>query len=865
LNRVKRSRGLIGYEDMLSRLRDALETSRGQGLADTIRRQFPVAMIDEFQDTDPVQYRVFDKVYGGREDCHLLMIGDPKQAIYGFRGADVHTYLQARRANAGQLYTLDTNFRSSKGLVRAVNHLFAMRDDSFLYGEIPFHPVRAQGRGEALVLDGGALAPLSLWHLAGEEGEALYRTAYREQMAQCAATEIVRLLNLGAEDRCGFLVDGALRALRPADIAVLVRSGDEATLIGGALRHRGLRSVYLSDKDSVFDSPEAGDLLRWLQAAAEPESEQRIRAALATTTLGLSWAELALLAGDEQCWEREVERFYDYQRQWRQRGVLPMVRSLMHDYGVPRRLLGQGNDRALTNLLHLAELGQRAAAQLDGDMALVRWLADARNADLRAVVGDEQLMRLESDADLLRIVTIHKSKGLEYPLVFLPFASAFRGVDGKQLPLRYHDDDHSVRATFSPGPEDVERADRERLAEDLRLLYVAVTRARHACWIGLAPTRTKSGATSTDLHRSAFGHLLTGGEPLPPAALPERLAQLAAACDSILAQPVPAANDTPFRGPVAVPALQPARRYRGPVAEHWWIASYSALEPMSSTLDADPRDVGDEILAEERHARTPQDGTLAAGIHGFPRGPQPGTFLHGLLEWAGKAGFADTLDEARPGFEDFLRRRLHRAGWPDWHATIQQWFESYLRTPLRFAKHDICLAELRRAACQAELEFWLQCAPVHSDALDRLVRRHVIPGAPRPALRPDMLHGMLKGFIDLVFEHQGRYFVADYKSNWLGPDDHAYSREVLVETMLEQRYDVQLCLYLLALHRLLGARLGGAYDMQRQLGGAALLFLRGIGAESRGVCFQPALPTLVRELDALFRGRDIRSSTGHAS
>lgn len=261
-----------------------------------------------------------------------------------------------------------------------------------------------------------------------------------------------------------------------------------------ALNERGLRSVYLSDKDSVFDSIEATDLLCWLQAVAEPESEQKIRAALATATLALSWQELDELSRDEQLWEAKVEQFHLYHRQWQQHGVLPMIRALLRDYQVPARLLGNDDERALTNLLHLAELAQRAAGQLDGELALVRWLAES--IDNSSEAGEDTILRLESDADLIRIVTIHKSKGLEYPLVFLPFICTFRAELGKYLPLRFHDENNVQRLTLTPTQQDIDRADRERLAEDLRLLYVAITRARHACWLGMAPLRIGQARTA---------------------------------------------------------------------------------------------------------------------------------------------------------------------------------------------------------------------------------------------------------------------------------------------------------------------------------------------------------------------------------
>ena len=865
LDRYKRAHGMIGYDDMLSRLRDALSGTHGPRLAAIIRQQFPVAMIDEFQDTDPVQYQVFSTLYENQPGCAWLMIGDPKQAIYAFRGADIHTYLAARRATEGSLYTLDKNFRSAKGLVEAANHLFEYAsnyvDGSFLYRDIPFMPVQANDRAERLLIDGKPADAMTLWQLDNDgDDPSMAKGQYLQEMAQRSASEIVRLLNLASAGRCGFDDNGTLAALRPADIAVLVRDGGEAANIRAALSERGLRSVYLSDKDSVFDSAQASDLLCWLQAAAEPESEQKIRAALATTTLALSWQQLDELGQNEQKWEEKVDQFHQYHRQWQRHGVLPMIRALLRDYHVPARLLGEGNERALTNLLHLAELAQRAASHLDGELALVRWLSESIASGNDG--GEDNILRLESDADLIRIVTIHKSKGLEYPLVFLPFICTFRAQEGKHLPLAFHDDNNALRLTLTPTAQDIARADRERLAEDLRLLYVAVTRARHACWLGLAPMRNGSGKNRTDLPRSAIGYVLTGGAELQPAQLGERLQALTSGCGHIALLPAPDSNQTAAVYGSDNSTLAAARSYQAPPEEHWWIASYSALEPEAISAGETPRDVRDEVIAEEKTQpeslpmRAPQDNS----IHGFVRGPQAGTFLHGVLEWACTQDFTTVTEQRREELRQQLQRRCRIAGWEDHQPMLEQWFADYLHSTLPFADQSLCLANLPRNQCQPEMEFWIQSSTVSTEALDKLVRRYVLPGQPRPALRHDMLNGMLKGFIDLVFVDQGRYFVADYKSNWLGPDNSSYSQHAMADAVLEKRYDVQLCLYLLALHRLLHSRLGKSYQPQQHLGGAALLFLRGLYSDSRGVFFQPPLVELITALDTLFRGQPVSES-----
>ncbi|WP_296236049.1 exodeoxyribonuclease V subunit beta [uncultured Pseudomonas sp.] len=857
----KRQRAEMGFDDMLVRLDAALQGSNGTRLAEVIRRQFPVAMIDEFQDTDPLQYRIFDTLYevdANRDDCGLFMIGDPKQAIYSFRGADIHTYLRARRATFGRHYNLEKNFRSSQAMVDAVNGVFLraeQRDGGegafLLRDDLPFIEVGAQGRREVWSVGGQAQPALTVWQLASDEPVA--KGVYLDVVAAGAASKIVRLLDLGQRGQAGFNKEGVLSALRPSDIAVLVRDFNEAQAIRGELAARGVRSVYLSDKDSVFAAQEARDLLLWLRACAEPDQDRPLRAALASATLGLALSELEQLNLDERTWERRVMQFRDYRQRWQRQGVLPMLRQLLQDFELPQRLMGRDDgERVLTNLLHLAELLQQAAAELDGELALIRHLGELLAGEGQA--ADEQVLRLESDEALVRVVTIHKSKGLEYPLVFLPFICAFRPVDDKK-PLQIHDGERR-RLVLKADEDSLARAERERLGEDLRLLYVALTRARHACWLGVADLKIGNGKKSR-LHESALGYLLGGGVSLGASGeLANWLAPFAAGLESTVA-PVPTASEQRYRV-IDDERFEP--HWRTPVrraAEHWWIASYSALRldedapsQFSRHEDAAPDSpaMQNAIDDENQLLALAPPPVSAQGMHRFPRGPNPGTFLHGLLEMAAQEGFVALVREPSK-LREALARRCQRRGLESWIDPLQDWLLALLTQPLQLEGTDaVVLAELTQY--QPELEFWLEARGVDVRLLDQWVQQCELPGIARQPLRADTLNGMFKGFIDLIFEHQGRYYVADYKSNWLGSDDGAYTHEAMEVAIASHRYDLQYVLYVLALHRQLRLRLPD-YDYDQHLGGALYLFIR---APQQGAYLARPPRELIERLDALFMG-----------
>ncbi|WP_374690715.1 exodeoxyribonuclease V subunit beta [Accumulibacter sp.] len=884
------ARAQMGFNELLTRLAAALQGDGGERLAAAIRQQFPVALIDEFQDTDPVQYRIFDAVYRlapASEPTALILIGDPKQAIYAFRGADIHTYLAARSACSGGIYTLLTNYRASREMVAATNHCFAFaeqrREGSGAFGfrsaagnPLPFEAAQAQGRADALQVDGASPPALVACFLAAAGDKGLSKTDYLELMAVACAAEIVRLLNLGEAGRAGFAAGGGLRPLRPADMAVLVNNRSEAAAIRGALQQRGVRSVYLSDRDSVFDSDEALELQHWLAAVAEPDDPRLLRSALATATLALGWHELDALQHDEAAWELRVVQFRGYRECWLRQGVLPMLRRLLNDFSVPARLLGRvagatpgeppppGGERTLTNLLHLAELLQQASALLDGPQALLRHLAGQRRQPAAAAAGDARQLRLESDAELLQVVTVHKAKGLEYPLVFLPFACNYRAITShSRPPLKWHDAAGRPQLSLTSDPAIVALADRERLAEDLRKLYVALTRAQHATWLGVAPL--------AGLQQGAFGYLLGAGEEPAAEELPQRLQALAAGCPHIALVPAAAAGDERFRTQALRHSVGSARQSARVLREHWWIASYSALriaaagDAVASSLAAGT--ATEELFHEARttaaEPATPAPSeaapAAAASLHDFPRGAEAGTFLHELLEASAAAGFANVAGDGSLR-QELVARCCRTRGRERWSGLLADWLQGFLTRPWELPAGQAAAATTLRlcalSAARAEMEFWLPVHAVDLRRVDALVCRHTLAGAARPALQEGQLNGMLKGFIDLVLEHQGRYYVVDYKSNWLGPADAAYTPAALREAILHARYDLQYVLYLLALHRLLRARLPD-YDYDRHVGAAVYVFLRGGDSASRGLHAERPPRQLIDELDALFAGRQV--------
>jgi exodeoxyribonuclease V beta subunit len=846
----KAAQRLLAFDDLLNQLQLALYGEGGAHLARTLREQYPVALIDEFQDTDPIQYQIFDRIYQAPDaaGADLCFVGDPKQAIYGFRGADLATYLKAR-GEADRQYSLATNHRSTPALIAALNQLFA-RPMPFAEPGLSYPPVGASTRPRAqLVLPHTAEEPDAALALVWLDDDYLGKGQAGALVAEDTARRIAAVLTASRNGEAYFDVLGARTPLKGGDIAVLVSSHRQAAEVAAELAARGVPSVRRG-KQSVWHSEEAEALAAVLAAYAEPGREGALRYALATRLLGRSARDLAACLDDARAWDQEREAAEHYHQLWQQHGFMRAFRAWLDEQQVAQRLLGMPDgERRLTNLLHLAELLQSESLLRPGLEQLLVWLNAQRGVDNH---GEEALLRLESDAERVQIVTIHTSKGLEYPLVFCPYL-----WDGALLrqkeDINCHADDGTPLLDLGGEqlPEHRERARQERFAERLRLTYVALTRARDRLWLHWGPVDCKpkkDGSLSEEgLHSSALAWLLHGrtlpgtdalGElaghlqTLSPGGLRAEIDTLIASSQGHMAVlPLFTEQVSSIGEQRAAPPAQLASLQRS-LYSAWRIGSFSGLA------------AGMHMEAPDRDALVmPAASDPGTGFFAFPRGARAGTCLHAILEdWArGKGPLSALVEPALSG-----------------HGLPVEWAELAVAQLQQVLDSDLdgqglTLASLTPARRLPELGFTF---PVSNLNVQRLRAILVDPahGLPAPLaeaatrLEFDNLKGFLKGFIDLTFEHDGRWYIADYKSNWLGPDVSFYGGERLLQALAGEHYYLQYLIYLVALRRFLRQRLSDFRD--EQLGGAFYLFLRGM--PGAGVYFARPTDALLDALDQLF-------------
>ena len=853
LRRRKQERNRQSFNDLLQRLDAALQGGAGAALAAEIRTRMPVALIDEFQDTDPIQYRIFDTIFAHRGGA-LFLIGDPKQAIYGFRGADVFAYLRAKRAGLTDAHTLVVNWRSTAALVRAVNTLFVGVRAPFVVDGIPFNPSDPAPGTAAAVTDRAPLRFLFVRRAAHglDQRKVINKGSGKlGWLHDAVAGEIVRLL---ADDH------GAQRVV-PGDIAVICRTNAQTLAMQEALRAAAVPSVVQSDT-SVFDTAEAHAVERVLRALADPKDDAALSAALVTSILGLSGDELFRARGDEAEWGSWVERCWGWSETWKTRGFTTAFRRVLDDTQAEARVLAQpGGERCLTNVFHLGELLQAEALTARcGPLALVEWLARMRG-DPRAR-GDDAAesaqIRLESDTYALKLTTIHKSKGLQYPLVVCPFlwdGTLLHEIDKRYV--RFHDPDAEDRLTLDIGSlhqEDHKRlAEREALAENLRLLYVALTRARRTCLVVWG----KFNSCET----SALGYLLGQAATAPDAGLADAvrdrikglsdsalrgdLERIAAASEGSI-EVVDLTPGPPPRFALPIDDRRPLvlRDMSRAVSQRWRMASFSALAAADRAL---PEPVEEGIDRDETADPAPgaSDPVAEQPVRGFPRGRRLGNLVHKLFE---------TIDFAD---RNPLALRARTAGLLPAYGLDVEWAEpvaaavtDVLDTPLDAGPPPMTLRQIPAQRRISELEFVFPAAlsgderPAGAVTADRLAEVFAAQG---PAWLADeyaarlrrlpfsALAGYIKGYIDLVFEHGGRWFLVDYKTNDLGRRAADYRPARLLAEMMRHHYVLQYHLYAVALHRYLQQRVA-AYAYEDHFGGVLYLFVRGMAPAHEAGC-----------------------------
>jgi exodeoxyribonuclease V beta subunit len=867
--RRKQALGVMTYDDLLTKLAEALRPPGGEAVAQRLRERYSVVLVDEFQDTDPVQWEIMDLAFGSGGTT-LVLIGDPKQAIYAFRGADVYAYLEAAAA-AGSRATLDVNWRSDQGLLDAYDALFGrarLGHEGIVYRHVQAAPANRAPR----LLGAPHPAPLRI-RVVPRDDPAIELTrsglarkpSALAHIARDLAADLAELLASGAtiERRDE---EGATRRtepVRPGHVAVLVRTHRNAALVRDALAEAGIPAV-INGAGSVFGTTPAHDWLRLLEALERPSSAPRARSAALTPFLGWSAQQLAS-AGEEEL-EELHRRLHAWARLLRTRGVAALAETVTLVEGLPQRMLStQDGERRLTDLRHVAQLLHEAAtAEHAGVTALTQWLRRQITDAARDMNDEERSRRLESDAEAVQVLTIHRSKGLEFPIVLLPFLWEPSYISEDPEPIFFHDPARGDKRVLDVGmggdafEAHEEQYEHEQRGEDLRLAYVALTRAQHQAVVWWAGTW---GSRNSALERLVFSRDEDGTVPPRGKRTPndeqaiarfEELAEQARGCISVERADPPA--HATWSDPRPPSAELVAATFDRQLDWRWRRTSYSditagahearvASEPEERLVTDEDEVAGPPPVVEAGDTALRDVPSLLTEM---PAGVHVGTFVHGVFE---------ATDFAAPDLDAELGARIDEV--QAWRSTeigdramVLDGLKAVIETPLGPLLDGARLRDVPRAHRLDELNFELPLAggDAPSGRVDLSAIAAVLRDDPGladyaerlqdPALR-SRFRGYLTGSVDLVVRRGDRFAVVDYKTNWLGvPGEDLsawhYRPEMLSAEMRRSHYVLQALLYTVVLHRFLRWRLPG-YDPDRNLAGVLYLFLRGMSGAATPV------------------------------
>ena len=816
------------FQDLIVDLNNALENDSNSLLANAIRKKFKVALIDEFQDTDSLQYNIFTTIFNNKESL-LYIIGDPKQSIYGFRGADIFAYLNAKKPeNNPNLngYTLDTNWRSHPKLIDAVNTFFQQSQNPFVFKGADFYPVNASSSSsKVFTIDDVESPPFVIWNVGDEK---LSASTSREIAANITASEIYKLLTdkkvkIGKEN------------IKSSNIAVLVKSKKEGDLVQHKLMKYNIPSV-ISSTDNIMYSDEAVQFERILEAFADPMNERAVKRAISTEFFGYNGCELYELFNSDDIWEQNYLIIEKFHHLWIKEGFIKMFKNFFTELNLYEKFLKYSDgERRITNILHLSEvINKYEISNRVGVDGILNWF---KNRDSIRNEGNESELRLETDEKAVKIVTIHKSKGLEYDIVFCPFFNDPAKPKNKSEFIFHDLDNENIVLDIGTDEENnIEQFKNEGLAEKMRLLYVALTRAKYRCYTLYSKNDSsllsyalwgkidKKSKIDIDINNKF------DSKNIQVVSIPEvEFGKYSIQENNIINLSVSLLGNKNS-------------------SKTWQMMSYSYLV---SGIKGEYKSA-ERLYIDKKNL---EEMVEPKGIFAFPKGANAGNALHDILE---KIDFVDYENEKNElQIKDILEKR--RIDFDKHKNSVNEMIKNLMNVDLSNGD-NLSFGDIDNNHRLSEMEFFFPVEKIDKDFHDCFQSdvendyttkfKNILD-----KINFSMLGGYLRGFIDLVFEKDGKYYIVDWKSNYLGSTVKFYSEENMVKSMEEHNYFLQYYIYTLALHRYLKNCLGESYNYEEHFGGVYYIFLRGIEKNSEtGIFYDKPQYQVIENLDIYFKG-----------
>ncbi|QCI20582.1 exodeoxyribonuclease V subunit beta [Buchnera aphidicola (Brachycaudus cardui)] len=822
----KEKKSLLGFNDLLSLL---LKTIKKEiFLKDLISQKFPAVFIDEFQDTDIEQYEIFNIIYKKNKKTALFLIGDPKQAIYSFRGADIFSYLYAKSQIKKQYY-LDTNWRSSINMSKSINFLFSKNNRPFIFENIPFIPTIPAIKNSIMnfTIEGKSQTPITFFFNHEKE---IYLDDYQIWISKKCANEISYWLTHSIKKTAIIRTKDKEKILKANDIAILVRNGKEANFIQQELKKNNIHSIYSSSKNSVFQTFDAQELLWILQSILEPTNKNFLQQSSSTHILKQLLCVNKNMSKDESVYFL-VSKLYEYYDIWGKIGIFPMTQKIILDYQK------NSNDSEINincqknfNFLHIAELLQEKFRFFYRRNSLIRWF---QSKILQQTQPDyNENIRYLDESEAVKIITIHKSKGLEYPIVWIPFGIDFNPVKN----IIYHSKKNfKTFFDIEKNDKNFKIAEEERLAEDIRFLYVALTRSTVHCSIGIGCLSKKKikNRQYSDLHHSALGYIIQNGKTM-------NYENLSITLDKLSQNNLIEIKNTNSKLKLNINKKNIYLLYtyhflNKNINNTWNITSFTQLQKENKLLTyTKKKEILQHIFLEKKITKLT--------IHNFPNGKKTGLMMHYILK------NINYLNQKNQNwFSDILQKYNIQKKWT---LTLKSWIFNIINIPLKDTK--IILSELKKESYVTELEFFLPIKKILSSKMfNNIIQSADSISMISPKFFFNPITGILRGFIDLFFIYNKKYYILDYKSNWLGKDNNFYSMQSIKKEIINRRYDIQYQIYTVAIHKYLEKKIKN-YNYQKDFGGVFYIFLRAVNnQENHGIFYTMPNYSLIKKLVTL--------------
>ncbi|WP_348769382.1 exodeoxyribonuclease V subunit beta [Buchnera aphidicola] len=807
LKKEKQKRSLLGFNDLLSILLKYIK--KDKKLRKSIIKKYPITFIDEFQDTDFQQYQIFDILYNTRKkNTALFLVGDPKQSIYSFRGADIFSYLYAK-SKIKKYYYLDINWRSSIDMCQAVNDLFFRNKNPFFLKDISFSKVSSalQNKNIQFKIRGKIQKPISFFF---KKEEKIHIKDYQEWISKQCANEICYWLLCAKKNEAILINQNQEKILKESDIVILVRNKNEAKIIQNSLDKVNIKSIYSSSNKNIFQTNDAYELLIILQTILQPTNITLLKQSIFTHIFYK-----ILLEGNKQ---KKIEKsyfitkkLYKYREMWKNIGIFYTVKAIIIDY---QKYSNNTNKyeyyQKNINFLHIAELLEKQSEYFSQDSSLIRWF-QKKILDKKNILENEHV-RYFKQSKTIKIITIHKAKGLEYPIVWIPFAGTYQ----KSKSYLYHDQKKlKIFFDLDQSQETEKISDEERLSEDLRFLYVAITRSIYHCSFGMGDIINKKNQKKNNNHKSALGYIIQRGNYMNYTNLISEInllhkkSYMTIKYDTINVQFSYSRED--------IYLLSPPISLIKKTKNCFQITSFTKFKKENSSINTNYNN------CDINYSFNSKKITLA----NFPRGKNIGIFIHYILN---KIDFSKKLNI------DFFLKVLKKYEFSEkWAPILMSWIDSIIN--IRFKNINFSLSMLKKNQYVKEMKFFLPIQKtLNSTNFNNIIQSFDPISSLTSKISFNSTKGILKGSIDLVFFWEKKYYIIDYKSNYLGDNNNSYSFEKIKNEIIKNRYDIQYQIYTIALHQYLKKKIK-KYTYKNHFGGIFYMFLRGIEKEKNNSIF----------------------------